>query len=513
MAAPLAGALASAAARAARRRLGRRGGRGWFAVGALFVVLLVVMSPLLLVVGLVVMVGGLGDDEEGSPCVGPPGGQPVLPGQVPGDLTVGPWGPGEQLENAATIMAAAAAMGVSAHGQQIAVMTAIGESSLINLDHGDQAGPDSRGLFQQRDSWGPEADRMNPWRAAEMFYERLLEVEGWADLAPTEAAHRVQRNQDPLQYQPHWPDAVDIVAALSDGAEPGPGGGEDWRTFDVGPVRPQTQALADEIGNMWDLAPGDVHGWRASARDAAGHPAGLAIDFMVDVGPQNTPQGQQLGQDIVDHMITHADRLAVDYIIWRQAIWFAHSPQDGWQDMADRGDGLDPADDRRVNHFDHPHVNLDPIGAHGCWGDHGPGGLVGEGEWTQPAIGAVTSSYGLRWGAHHNGTDISGGSCDEPLYAASDGVVTYVGLDHPTFGLSGHVIVIEHEPGLQTSYNHMHPHGVLAQVGQEVEGGELIGLSGQEGNATGCHLHFSVWVAGSDVDPEPFMSERGATLG
>ena len=89
-------------------------------------------------------------------------------------------------------------------GQTVAVMTAMGESSLINVDHGDAAGPDSRGLFQQRDNgaWGTYADRMNPQTAATNFYTALLRVEGWETLPPTIAAHRVQRNADPNHYAP-----------------------------------------------------------------------------------------------------------------------------------------------------------------------------------------------------------------------------------------------------------------------------------------------------------------------
>ncbi len=63
---------------------------------------------------------------------------------------------GDQLKNAAYIMNAAEALGLSQQGQVIGVMTAMGESSLQVLDRGDTAGPDSRGLFQQRGNgaWG-----------------------------------------------------------------------------------------------------------------------------------------------------------------------------------------------------------------------------------------------------------------------------------------------------------------------------------------------------------------------
>ncbi|WP_166367535.1 NlpC/P60 family protein [Aeromicrobium camelliae] len=124
----------------------------------------------------------------------------------------------EQLSNAAIIVKVGAEKGISARGQTIAVMTAIGESSLINIDRGDAVGPDSRGLFQQRDNgaWGSYEDRMNPAKAAAMFYDALLRVDGWEELDPTLAAHRVQRNADPYHYEKYWSDALAIVAALSE---------------------------------------------------------------------------------------------------------------------------------------------------------------------------------------------------------------------------------------------------------------------------------------------------------
>src|SRR5680860_248907 len=89
---------------------------------------------------------------------------------------------GDQLANAAEIMNAATRLGMSAQAQTLGVMTAMGESSLHNVDHGDAAGPDSRGLFQQRDSWGTLADRMNPAVAAGLFFQRLRGVPGWQTL-------------------------------------------------------------------------------------------------------------------------------------------------------------------------------------------------------------------------------------------------------------------------------------------------------------------------------------------
>lgn len=124
---------------------------------------------------------------------------------------------GVQLENAVVVMKAGADLGISRRGQTIAVMVAMGESSLTVLDHGDEAGPDSRGLFQQRGngSWGSLEDRMDPYRSATSFYRALINVPGWETEEPTLAAHAVQRNADPYHYEKYWTPAEEVVAALA----------------------------------------------------------------------------------------------------------------------------------------------------------------------------------------------------------------------------------------------------------------------------------------------------------
>ena len=59
----------------------------------------------------------------------------------------------EQLKNAAAaVVGAGKALNLSVKGQTISIMVALGESGLRVLDYGDGPGPDSRGLFQQRDN-------------------------------------------------------------------------------------------------------------------------------------------------------------------------------------------------------------------------------------------------------------------------------------------------------------------------------------------------------------------------
>lgn len=123
----------------------------------------------------------------------------------------------DQLANAATIISAAKSLGIGPRTQTVGVMTAMGESSLRNLDYGDAAGPDSRGLFQQRanGAWGTLTDRMTPYTAAHNFFSALVKVPDWQTMEPTQLAHAVQINQDPNHYARYWPAAGLVVAALS----------------------------------------------------------------------------------------------------------------------------------------------------------------------------------------------------------------------------------------------------------------------------------------------------------
>ncbi|SDI70428.1 CHAP domain-containing protein [Arthrobacter subterraneus] len=163
---------------------------------------------------LIVLISGSEQSASASDCT-PVDTSDVDPENLPTDSVAGY--SGEQLVNAALIVNAGKAMQLSVKGQTIGVMTAIGESSLRVLDRGDKAGPDSRGLFQQRDNgaWGSYEDRMDPTTSATNFFKALQGVEGWESLSPTEAAHKAQRNADPFHYEQYWADAVDVVAAVA----------------------------------------------------------------------------------------------------------------------------------------------------------------------------------------------------------------------------------------------------------------------------------------------------------
>lgn len=120
----------------------------------------------------------------------------------------------EQAVNAATITAVGTARGLPERAVTIALATALQESALRNIKHGDR---DSLGLFQQRPSqgWGTPKEIMDPTYSAGEFYDHLVKVPGYTRLPLTVAAQRVQRSGFPQAYAKHEPDAALLAAALT----------------------------------------------------------------------------------------------------------------------------------------------------------------------------------------------------------------------------------------------------------------------------------------------------------
>jgi hypothetical protein len=123
----------------------------------------------------------------------------------------------DQAANAALITAVAVRRGLPARAASIALATSMQESKLRNIGHGDQAGPDSRGLFQQRPSqgWGTTAQVMDPYHASNAFYDALVEISGYQTLDITDAAQQVQHSAFPAAYARHEEMARAFASALS----------------------------------------------------------------------------------------------------------------------------------------------------------------------------------------------------------------------------------------------------------------------------------------------------------
>lgn len=121
------------------------------------------------------------------------------------------------------------------------------------------------------------------------------------------------------------------------------------------------------------------------------------------------------------------------------------------------------------------------------------------------AIANFTSGYGVRSdpfrgrAAMHAGIDLAG-PIGTPVYATADGIV---GRSEYNNGGYGNLVEINHGPGIQTRYGHLSQR--IAQPGQRIRRGQLIGLMGSTGRSTGSHLHYEVRIDGRAVNPIPFM--------
>jgi len=96
----------------------------------------------------------------------------------------------------------------------------------------------------------------------------------------------------------------------------------------------------------------------------------------------------------------------------------------------------------------------------------------------------------------HNGIDFVAKS-GTPVYPALDGVIIAIGRAKA----KGKFILIEHENGYQTTYDHLRKFTKGLRVGSKVDLNEQIGEVGRTGYATGAHLHFGVLRDGLYVNP------------
>lgn len=112
----------------------------------------------------------------------------------------------------------------------------------------------------------------------------------------------------------------------------------------------------------------------------------------------------------------------------------------------------------------------------------------------------ITSYVGPRWGRNHNGIDLAV-PVGTDVYSSAPGTVIQSGWN----GGYGICVTIDHGNGVIARYGHLSQ--TNAAVGQAVNQGDLIGLSGNTGNSTGPHLHFEMRLNEEVVDPLTYVSE------
>ena len=150
------------------------------------------------------------------------------------------------------------------------------------------------------------------------------------------------------------------------------------------------------------------------------------------------------------------------------------------------------------------------------------------GKYANPAVGTITSRFGLRDNpipgatlsdlTDHPGTDIAGMAEGTPFYAAAAGTVLVVDSGGAA---GGNGIIIQGDDGVRYWYWHAATGTAKVKAGDHVEVGQELAGAGMTGYATGVHLHFQIMLPdpnnpdgkGIPTDPEPYMLERGITLG
>ena len=119
---------------------------------------------------------------------------------------------------------------------------------------------------------------------------------------------------------------------------------------------------------------------------------------------------------------------------------------------------------------------------------------------------SITSPYGTRmhpiFGASkfHNGIDLAANY--ENVYSVLDGIVTETGWDNKG---GGNYLKIKHFDRFETAYLHLSE--IYYRVGEFVKAGFIIAKSGNSGNSTGPHLHFSVKEFGQNINPTHFLND------
>jgi hypothetical protein len=124
-----------------------------------------------------------------------------------------------------------------------------------------------------------------------------------------------------------------------------------------------------------------------------------------------------------------------------------------------------------------------------------------------PVAGTISSQFGLRRFFNgearrpHSGLDIAAAE-GSPVRVPANGKITNTG----SYFFNGNTVFIDHGQGLITMYCHLSM--INVEVGQSIKQGEVLGRVGKTGRVTGAHLHWSVILNQTMVDPTLFIKER-----
>lgn len=111
--------------------------------------------------------------------------------------------------------------------------------------------------------------------------------------------------------------------------------------------------------------------------------------------------------------------------------------------------------------------------------------------------------YNNSYHYYHTGIDFAVCTASNAnIYAASPGYVIFAG----PLVVRGNAVIIDHGWGVYTGY--WHQSSLTVKVGDYVQAGQQLGVIGTTGRSTGYHLHFEVWVNGTQVDPTDWLVRK-----
>lgn len=424
---------------------------------------------------------------------------------------------GEQVTIAAAIITEGKSHGIPANGWVVALATALQESGLHNVDHGDR---DSRGPFQQRPSsgWGSIAQVTDINLSIRAFYgvathtanPGLIDISGWEAMPVTRAAQAVQVSAFPDAYARWETTARAIVRQLHDietttdvegtcvdlagpnGQCPATGlAAENGLTPDA--------LLLIRCGHQQFPAITSIGGVRADA--LPDHPSGRAIDLMIP--DYKTAEGKSFGWQVARWMRANSQALGVQYVIFDAKIWNISRDDEGWRPY-----GTAHMDDTSM-HRDHVHVTV--FGTAGAR-PAAQGGTAGR--WTMPLpAGSYTVGCSMSCYDGHTGQDFPV-VFGTDVRSSNDGTVVRSEALRDSAGAYvsyGNLIVIRvaGHPNMTVFYGHLSTRAV--KVGDRITTGQIIGASGNTGHSDGPHLHYEIRTDGTPVDPMAVLRKHAVT--
>ncbi|CAM2979979.1 M23 family metallopeptidase [Legionella worsleiensis] len=132
-------------------------------------------------------------------------------------------------------------------------------------------------------------------------------------------------------------------------------------------------------------------------------------------------------------------------------------------------------------------------------------------KYTAPLNGEISSLFGLKRVYNkqpkdpHSGLDIASPE-GQPIHAVNDGVVANIG----DYFFTGKTVIIDHGMGVFSLYAHLSK--ITVTSGERIKQGKELGLVGMTGRVTGPHLHWSMIVNQTLVDPLLFVPLRHIAL-